>query len=1150
MKSLELIGVKKKVTDNVIKKEIIKGKRHPLLPFVSIILLLATIALISMQPSLEWFVTSSGNIVSHSDNVIINATSSKYFVWTPQSREDGYLASLKVTGEFSGSGSARISLEDNNGNRYLIGSTNSPIGNNSVTGYLIKGSKSSMQKVEAIKSTSESKLGAKKVLIPIPKKVLPFVSLCEETCDLADKKMNYSSYKLFLEVNGSGKVVINQIDYSYILLKTSNLSKTENTTNMSNNTKVYHKIRDDKNFDVDISSTKWIDNNFVITFSQNANTSEPFFVIGNVTYGFSKNPAPPNENITLTIYDWNGSKFYLQVGNHSEIFVFEMPQIKTINNTNITTNENTTNETYNISSSNISLVNIAGKPLNAKIIVQNTSIKGEFTTMGIGILKRNVTIIPQDVPVKRMKLIGVNLFDNPKIVIDKINKTGRFSKMYIIDPTNTKFEKAEITSTAVGNVLFKCKTWNKTTETCDDPCNGTKCNISRWERVMNITPGENYTFTMTPEDPVYAEYNATTGAPKCESSTSPCIANSSLLKSRDSINVQSEPNAPNTIDSCTDGSSGTYQTDESIENITVTDLNGSTFNGGDTVQVDVWAYCYNDGSSDNINFVYTNNTDSPSWRVVGYINPCPAGGFQKVSKNFTLDDVRGYHTVRAIIQYSGSTSTTCGMGNYDDNDDLSFYVKSTNVPPDSLFFDDFESGSLSTKSWVVGGGSSANWTAGTGNPYEGIYDAEATNTGSDTYMINSINTSEYTNLTITFYKEVSIGSGASAEFKFDWYDGSSWHNLEDDTSDDGGNYVKKTFTLPAGAENNPNFKIRYICNSQAGGGLFGGDGICYLDYVTLIGKDTFPPKVTKVSPTNTTYTTSSIWFNVTATDRNGVDSCWYSLDGNSNVTLTKDGTTSFSKLSTVSDGTHQVVLYCNDTRSNVNTTSATYFTVDTTPPQWNSQSQNATIIPTGGSIKLSAHWTDNIQLSGAILSTNESGSWQNITTSSLSGTSGWNNFTWSNSSVTSGTTVAWKIYANDTAGNYNITNTMTFKVEDTCIVSLNTSTINFGTVAPGADTGGVNQAVNVTNGGNTQATSTTIKGNDWSDGTHTMPVGQTEWSTSTFTYGSGTALTASDAIVANNLGAGSNILIYFGLGIPAQQNAGSYTQTITISMNC
>ena len=129
--------------------------------------------------------------------------------------------------------------------------------------------------------------------------------------------------------------------------------------------------------------------------------------------------------------------------------------------------------------------------------------------------------------------------------------------------------------------------------------------------------------------------------------------------------------------------------------------------------------------------------------------------------------------------------------------------------------------------------------------------------------------------------------------------------------------------------------------------------------------------------------------------------------------------------------------------------------------------------------------------------------------------------------------------------------TATVTVPSVCTVSLNTSTISFSSVSPGTDTGSTNQVVNVTNSGNAQATNVTIKGTAWSDGgSNTMPVGQTEWGTSGFAYGSGTALTTSDAVVTNNLGAGSSVLIYFGVGVPSGQAAATYTQTITVTMNC
>jgi len=43
----------------------------------------------------------------------------------------------------------------------------------------------------------------------------------------------------------------------------------------------------------------------------------------------------------------------------------------------------------------------------------------------------------------------------------------------------------------------------------------------------------------------------------------------------------------------------------------------------------------------------------------------------------------------------------------------------------------------------------------------------------------------------------------------------------------------------------------------------------------------------------------------------------------------------------------------------------------------------------------------------------------------------WSNFTWNNSSVTAGTTIAWRIYYNDTSGTENMTDPMTFTVKAT-----------------------------------------------------------------------------------------------------------------------
>ncbi|MCD6575860.1 MAG: hypothetical protein J7K73_01730 [Nanoarchaeota archaeon] len=132
--------------------------------------------------------------------------------------------------------------------------------------------------------------------------------------------------------------------------------------------------------------------------------------------------------------------------------------------------------------------------------------------------------------------------------------------------------------------------------------------------------------------------------------------------------------------------------------------------------------------------------------------------------------------------------------------------------------------------------------------------------------------------------------------------------------------------------------------------------------------------------------------------------------------------------------------------------------------------------------------------------------------------------------------------------------TATVTVPAICTVNLSTNTINFNSVTPGTDTGSTNQQVTVTNGGNTPTTNTTIKGTNWDDGAgHTMAVGQTKWSTSSFDYStSGTPLTTTDTAIpaGASLAAGSSFTLYFGVGVPNAQYPATYTQTITITMNC
>ena len=88
----------------------------------------------------------------------------------------------------------------------------------------------------------------------------------------------------------------------------------------------------------------------------------------------------------------------------------------------------------------------------------------------------------------------------------------------------------------------------------------------------------------------------------------------------------------------------------------------------------------------------------------------------------------------------------------------------------------------------------------------------------------------------------------------------------------------------------------------------------------------------------------------------------------------------------------------------------------------------------GTPINLYANWTDNYKLDGAVLSTNESGTWENKT--GIYGSpkdlgmvnNSWSNYTWLNDTLPLGTQVFWRIYANDSTGNTNGTVVRNFTV--------------------------------------------------------------------------------------------------------------------------
>jgi uncharacterized membrane protein len=169
-----------------------------------------------------------------------------------------------------------------------------------------------------------------------------------------------------------------------------------------------------------------------------------------------------------------------------------------------------------------------------------------------------------------------------------------------------------------------------------------------------------------------AAYNSTLKAPECATVASGCDSGPSLLLGRDTLAGGSEPNQPNTINnSCADGTSGTFHSDESNDRLMVATTDGSAFAAGKTVKVSATVWAWSGFTSDHLDLYYTANANSPSWVLIGTINPTVAGA-QTLSANYTLPS-GSLQAVRAQFRYQGSASS-CTSGSYNDHDDLIFAV--------------------------------------------------------------------------------------------------------------------------------------------------------------------------------------------------------------------------------------------------------------------------------------------------------------------------------------------------------------------------------------------------------------------------------------------------------------------------------------------
>ena len=188
-----------------------------------------------------------------------------------------------------------------------------------------------------------------------------------------------------------------------------------------------------------------------------------------------------------------------------------------------------------------------------------------------------------------------------------------------------------------------------------------------------------------------AVFDAALQAPKCGTVGKSCDTGAALVLGR--ANLGPEPNQPNTInDSCADGTSGVFHSDESNDRIKVSTVDGTDFAPGKTVRIDATVWAWTTPSADKVDLFYAPNANAPSWTLVATLTPTVVGS-QVLSGTYLLP-AGALQAVRAQFRFQ-STAAACSAGNYNDRDDLVFAVTST--PVTTVFQDDFET----DQGWIV-----------------------------------------------------------------------------------------------------------------------------------------------------------------------------------------------------------------------------------------------------------------------------------------------------------------------------------------------------------------------------------------------------------------------------------------------------------------
>jgi hypothetical protein len=180
------------------------------------------------------------------------------------------------------------------------------------------------------------------------------------------------------------------------------------------------------------------------------------------------------------------------------------------------------------------------------------------------------------------------------------------------------------------------------------------------------------TVTVTVDNPappvLLASYDPAVATVRCADIGAGCDSGT-LLNGRGS----SEPGTPDTIGgTCADGTSGNLHSDESLDRLSVSTLDGTALASGKTVRIDATVWAYAAFTSDALDLYAATSTTSPSWVLLGTLSPTRSGA-QTLSTMYVLP-AGPIQAIRGQFRF-GSSTGPCTSGEFNDRDDLIFAVQ-------------------------------------------------------------------------------------------------------------------------------------------------------------------------------------------------------------------------------------------------------------------------------------------------------------------------------------------------------------------------------------------------------------------------------------------------------------------------------------------